>query len=100
MQETVCVKDVWPYSSAQKPRKGLRWTTRLRLQPDRKRPFTVVPVRLQLGLVPSPTHHPHRFYSIGLLKSQHKLAAYMPTNAQFVGLSHVFEREDGINVRF
>src|SRR5256885_6381299 len=52
IQETVCVRDAWPCSSAQTLRKRPRWKTRLRLQPDRNRSFPVIPVRLHLVAVP------------------------------------------------
>src|SRR5947209_2562620 len=43
---------------------------------------------------------PRCFYRIGLLKSQHKLAAYMSALAQLVGLRRIFEWENGVEMWF
>ncbi len=43
---------------------------------------------------------PPHFYSIGLVKGEHKLATYMSALAQFVGLSHFFEWENGVEMGF
>ena len=45
-------------------------------------------------------HNPRHFYHAGSLKSEHKLATYMSALAQLVGLSHVFEWENGIEMGF
>jgi 6-phosphogluconate dehydrogenase (decarboxylating) len=42
IQETVCVRDAWPCSSVQMPRKRLPWKAYLKLQPDRNRSIIAV----------------------------------------------------------